>query len=213
VKPIRPSTKNIRVLVAEDHGVVREGLVAMIVQQPDMEVVAETGLAEAVPLLWEDKKPDVVLMDLQLGAASGVDVITTLREMSPDVRVLVLTTYDLEEDIYRCIRAGVRGYLLKDVSRLEMLDAIRKVHRGERVLSAHIAARLSERLGAQPLTEREASILELVAQGLANKEIAAHLGITEATVKVHLKTIFSKLGAMSRTEAVHIARQRGLLRH
>jgi two-component system NarL family response regulator len=133
--------------------------------------------------------------------------------MSPDVRVLVLTTYDLEEDIYRCIRAGVRGYLLKDVSRLEMLDAIRKVHRGERVLSAHIAARLSERLGAQPLTEREASILELVAQGLANKEIAAHLGITEATVKVHLKTIFSKLGAMSRTEAVHIARQRGLLRH
>lgn len=207
------SPQTIRVLVAEDHGVVREGLVAMIRQQPDMEVVGEAGQAVEVPLRWQETKPDVTLLDLQLGAASGIDVITALRALDTHARVLVLTTYDLEEDIYRCIRAGARGYLLKDISRLEMLDAIRRVHRGEKVLSNHIAAKLSERLEAEALTERETHVLELVAHGLANKEIAAKLGIAEATVKVHMKSVFSKLGVLSRTEAVHVARQRGLLRH
>jgi two-component system NarL family response regulator len=213
VKPPPPSPKTIRVLVAEDHGVVREGLVAMIRQQPDMEVVAQTGRAEDVVLLWRDKQPSVTLLDLQLGPTSGIEVITTLRTINPEARVLVLTTYDLEEDIYRCIRAGARGYLLKDISRLEMLDAIRRVHRGDKVLSPHIAAKLAQRVSAEPLTDREVGVLELVARGLANKELAAQLGITEATAKVHLKSIFSKLDVMSRTEAVHVARQRGLLRH
>lgn len=213
MKPPAPSSNPIRVLVAEDHGVVREGLVAMIRQQPDMEVVGEAGQAVEVPLRWQQTKPDVTLLDLQLGPASGIDVITALRALDPQARVLVLTTYDLEEDIYRCIRAGARGYLLKDISRLEMLDAIRRVHRGEKVLSNHIAAKLSERLEAEPLTERETRVLDLVAHGLANKEIAAKLAIAEATVKAHLKSIFSKLGVLSRTEAVHVARQRGLLKH
>ncbi len=212
MKENTPRNAPIRILIAEDHGVVREGLVTMIQQQPDMQVVAETGRADEVIGLWKNAKPHITLLDLQLGSASGIDLIVALRAHDPSTRVLVLTTYDLEEDIYRCMKAGAGGYLLKDISRVEMLDAIRQVHRGEKVLSSQAASKLAERLAVEPLTEREIHVLELVSEGLANKEISAKLGIADTTVKAHLKGIFGKLSVLSRTEAVHVARQRGLLR-
>lgn len=212
MKKSAPSHDLIRVLVADDHGVVREGLVTMIKQQPDLKVVGDTGRADEVVRLWQETKPDVTLLDLQFGSASGIDLIAELRALDASARVLVLTTYDLEEDIYRSLKAGARGYLLKDISRIEMIEAIRRVGRGEKILSSHIAAKLAERLAVESLTERETSVLELVAEGLANKDISFRLGIADTTVKAHLKGIFAKLGVSSRTEAVHVARQRGWIR-
>jgi DNA-binding NarL/FixJ family response regulator len=202
----------ITVLVADDHPVVREGIAAMVHQQPDMIVVAEAANGRDAIELWRQHRPAVALLDLQLGDMCGVEVLLEIRKYDPGARALILSTYDLEEDIYRSVQAGARGYLLKDVPRLDLLDAIRKVHRGEKVLAATVASKLADRLTSDSPSPRELEVLECVALGKANKEIAETLAISEGTVKAHIKAIFAKLGVLSRTEAVDVARRRGFLK-
>jgi len=202
----------VRVLLADDHAVVLEGLVAMIGRQPDMAVVAEADDGPEAVEMWRMRHPDVGLVDLRMPALDGVGVITEIRRSDPTARIIILTTYDTEEDIYQAIRAGARGYLLKDARRAEVLDAIRRVHAGETLLPPHLTAKLAHRVTDDPLTERERAVLELLADGKSNREIGSEIHIEESTVKSHLKSIFAKLHAVSRTEAVTVAMRRGLLR-
>lgn len=207
-----PPTGRIRLLIAEDHTVVRDGLVAMVSQQSDMEVVAETGNGRQAVDLWKQEQPDVTLMDLRLPGLDGADAIHDIRAANPNARIIILTTYDGDEDIYRGIRAGAKSYLLKDVGREELFRCIREVHAGNTVLPAAIAARLAEHLPTESLTPRELEVLALLAQGNPNKRIASALDITEVTVKSHVQSIFRKLNVLSRTEATAVATRRGLLR-
>jgi DNA-binding NarL/FixJ family response regulator len=202
----------VRVLLADDHAVVLEGLVAMIGRQPDMAVVAEADDGPEAVEMWRTHHPDVGLVDLRMPALDGVGVITEIRRTDPAAHIIILTTYDTEEDIYQAIRAGARGYLLKDARRAEVLDAIRRVHRGETLLPPQLTAKLAHRVTDDPLTERERAVLELLADGKSNREIGSEIHIEESTVKSHLKSIFAKLHAVSRTEAVTVAMRRGLLR-
>ena len=202
----------VRVLLADDHAVVLEGLVAMIGRQPDMAVVAEADDGPEAVEMWRMRHPDVGLVDLRMPALDGVGVITEIRRSDPTARIIILTTYDTEEDIYQAIRAGARGYLLKDARRAEVLDAIRRVHAGETLLPPQLTAKLAHRVTDDPLTERERAVLELLADGKSNREIGSEIHIEESTVKSHLKSIFAKLHAVSRTEAVTVAMRRGLLR-
>jgi DNA-binding NarL/FixJ family response regulator len=207
------TAKLIRVLLADDHAVVLEGLGAMIARQSDMAVVAEaTNGSEAVEM-WRAHRPDVALIDLRMPMLDGVGVITEIRRTDPGAHVIILTTYDTEEDIYQGIRAGARGYLLKDARRNDVLDAIRRVHAGETLLAADVTAKLAHRVTDESLTDREREVLTLVAEGRSNREIGSEIHIEESTVKTHLKSIFAKLHAESRTEAVTVATRRGLLRH
>lgn len=200
----------IRVLIADDHAVVREGLAALIGRQPDMEVVAEAQDGQEAVELWQRHLPDLTLVDLQMPRLSGVGVIEEVRRRDAPARFIVLTTYDTDEGVYQCIRAGAKGYVLKDAARETLLDTIRRVHAGETCLPAALAAKLAERVSGEELTARETEVLGCLAAGRSNKDIAAHLGISETTVKTHLKSIFGKLNVLSRTEAVAVARKRGL---
>ena len=202
----------VRALLADDHAVVLEGLVAMIGRQPDMAVVAEADDGPEAVEMWRTHQPDVGLVDLRMPALDGVGVITEIRRTDPTARVIILTTYDTEEDIYQAIRAGARGYLLKDARRAEVLDAIRRVHAGETLLPPQLTAKLAHRVTDDSLTERERAVLGLLADGKSNREIGLEIHIEESTVKSHLKSIFAKLHAVSRTEAVTVAMRRGLLR-
>jgi DNA-binding NarL/FixJ family response regulator len=202
----------ITVLVADDHPVVREGIVAMVEQQPDLRVVAECADGRDALAAWREHRPQVTLLDLETGAHGGIETLLAIRREDPTARVLVLTTYDLEEDIFRCVQAGACAYLLKDIPRRELLDAIRRVRRGEKVFPAVVAAKLAERLGGEQPTARELDVLRLLAEGLANKQIAHQLGVAEATVKTHVNGLMQKLGAASRTEAVTRAQAKGWLR-
>lgn len=202
----------ITVLVADDHPVVREGIATMVNQQRDMTVVAEAATGEEAIAAWRKHHPDVSLVDLQLPGLSGADVVQAIRRDNAQACALILSTYDLEEDIFRCVQAGARGYLLKDTPRLELLDAIRRVHQGEKVLTGVIASKLADRVSNEAPTPRELEVLAHVALGQANKEIGDALNISEGTVKAHVKSLFAKLGVMNRTEAVKVAHQRGLLR-
>ena len=205
-------TDAIRVLLADDHAVVLEGLGAMIGRQPDMVVVAEAaGGLEAVDE-WQHQRPDVALVDLRMPTLDGVAVVQRVRDIEPSARIIILTTYDTEEDIYQAIRAGARGYLLKDAGREEVLDAIRRVHNGELLIPPALNAKLAQRVTDEALTARERAVLELLADGKSNREIGAQLRVEESTVKTHLKSIFTKLHAESRTEAVTVASRRGLIR-
>jgi two-component system, NarL family, response regulator len=201
----------VRVLIADDHPIVREGLHAVLSDQPDLEVVgqAATG-AEAVALALA-ARPDVILMDLRMPGMSGVEAIAALRAEWPEAHVLVLTTYDGDEDIYRALQTGAKAYLLKDTPRAELLEAIRAVARGQKRLPAEVAARLMERMSTEALTERELDVLRLMARGRSNKVIGAALSISEGTVKFHVNNILGKLAADDRTQAVTIALQRGIL--
>lgn len=205
-------TDVISVLVADDHPVVREGIVAMVEQQPDLRVVAECADGRETLAAWREHRPQVTLLDLEMGEHGGIETLQAIRREDPTARVLVLTTYDLEEDIFRCVQAGASAYLLKDIPRRELLDAIRRVRRGEKVFPAAITAKLAERLGGEQPTAREVDVLRLLAQGLANKQIADQLGVAEATVKTHVNGLMQKLGAASRTEAVSRAQTKGWLR-
>lgn len=204
--------KVIRVLVADDHTVVRDGLVAIIKQEKDMDVVADTGDGQRAVELWKQHRPGVTLMDLQMPGLDGVDAIYQIRAADPNARIIVLTTYDGDEDIYRGIRAGAKSYLLKDVRREELFQCIREVYAGKMFVPPAIAAKLAERLPAEELTARELEVLRLLAEGKPNKIIGADLGISEVTVKSHVQSVFRKLNVLSRTEATAVATRRGLLR-
>ena len=203
--------KAIRVLLADDHAVVLEGLGAMIGRQSDMTVVAEANNGLEAVALWRAHRPDVALVDLRMPMLDGVGVITEIRRTDLTARLIILTTYETEEDIYQGIRAGAHGYLLKDARRNDVLDAIRRVHAGETLLSPNVSAKLAQRVTDEALTDRERDVLTLLANGKSNRDIGSEIHIEESTVKSHLKNIFMKLHVMSRTEAVSVAMRRGLL--
>jgi DNA-binding NarL/FixJ family response regulator len=211
--PERSSNANgsIRVLVADDHPVVRTGLTAVLVQQPDLELVAEAENGERAVALYRQHRPDVCLMDLRMPVMDGVEAIRIITTEFPTARILALTTYEGDADIRRALEAGARGYLLKDMLLTDVIRAVRAVHRGERVIPNAVAARLAEFPERSDLTERELEILQLVARGLSNKEAARAIGRTDETVKIHLKNVFTKLGVADRTEAVTVALTRGLI--
>lgn len=201
----------VRILIAEDHQVVRQGFVALLRMVGGMDIVAEASNGAQAVELYRAHKPDVTLMDLRMPGMGGVETITAIRREFPDARVIVLTTFDGDEDIYRAIQAGARGYLLKGTSIDELVDAIQTVHRGRSRIPAAIAERLAERLSGNALTERETEVLKTIALGKSNKEIASALFISEATVKTHINNLLSKLGATDRTQAARIALQRGIV--
>jgi DNA-binding NarL/FixJ family response regulator len=201
----------IRVLVADDHPVVRAGLGAVIAEQDDLALVAEAENGANAVALFRDHRPDVALMDLRMPVMDGVEAIRAITTEFPDARILALTTYEGDADIRRALEAGASGYLLKDMLLTEVLTAVRAVHRGERVIPIAVAARLAEFPERSDLTEREAEVLQLVARGLSNKEVARAIGRTDETVKIHLKNAFAKLAVADRTEAVTVALTRGLI--
>ena len=201
----------IRVLVADDHPVVRAGLGAVIAEQDDLELVAEAENGANAVDLFREHRPDVTLMDLRMPVMDGVEAIRAITTEFPDARILALTTYEGDADIRRALEAGASGYLLKDMLLTEVLTALRAVYRGERVIPIAVAARLAEFPERSDLTEREAEVLQLVARGLSNKEVARAIGRTDETVKIHLKNAFAKLDVADRTEAVTVALTRGLI--
>jgi DNA-binding NarL/FixJ family response regulator len=201
----------ISVLIADDHSVVREGLVSLIGRRADMTVVGEASNGREAVDLWEKLRPNVTLLDLRMPELDGVGAIRQIREHHEGARILVLTTFDGDEDIYRAIQAGAKGYLLKDVPREALMDCIRRVHAGETCVPVHLAAKLAERVSGETLSAREIDVLKLMAQGKSNKEIGSALFISEGTVKSHVKAIFAKMNVISRTEAVATATRRGLI--
>jgi len=203
--------ERIRVLVADDHPVVRTGLSAVIVEQSDLELVAEAENGERAVALFREHRPDVVLMDLRMPIMDGVEAIRTITGEFPAARILALTTYEGDADIRRALEAGARGYLLKDMLLTDVISAVRAVQRGERVIPSAVATRLAEFPERSDLSEREIEVLQLVARGLSNKEVARAIGRTDETVKIHLKNIFAKLDVADRTEAVTVALTRGLI--
>jgi len=205
------SDNTIKIMVIDDQAVVRQGFVALINTVADMTVVAEGTNGRQAIDLYRLHRPDVALMDLRMPELGGVEAIMAIRKEFPDARLIVLTTYDGDEDIYRSLQAGAQGYLLKDMFFEELEDAIRKVHGGSRRIPAHVAERLAERMGSSDLTGREIEVLEQIVAGHSNKAIASRLNISEATVKSHINSILSKLGVNDRTQAATTALQRGLV--
>jgi DNA-binding NarL/FixJ family response regulator len=202
---------HINIMVVDDQGVVRQGFVALINTVADMKVIAEGINGQQAIDLYRQHKPDVTLIDLRMPVLGGVEAITAIRREFPEARLIVLTTYDGDEDIYRSLQAGARGYLLKDVFFEELENAIRSVHAGSRHIPAAIAERLAERMTGSELTAREMEVLELIVRGNSNKEIGSTLNISEATVKSHINNLLSKLGVSDRTQAATTALQRGLV--
>jgi len=201
----------IRVLVVDDHPPMRAGLVALINSQPGMDVVAEASDGEEAIEVYEDVRPDVVLMDLRMPGMGGVEATLLLRKKFPEVRVIVLSTYDLDEDIHRAIQSGAKSYLLKDMSIEDIAGTIRAVHQGDTSLPPQVAERLTERAKREQLTERERDVLASLIKGRSNKEIASSLCISEDTVKSHLKTLFAKLRVRDRTGAAVEAIRHGIV--
>jgi len=198
-------------MVVEDHHVVRQGLVALLGVMDDIEVVAEAADGVEAIARFRVHKPDITLIDLRLPRLSGVEVIERARMEQPGARFIVLTTYDGDEDIYRALQAGARAYLLKGMTTEELVAAIRTVHAGRSHIPAAIAQKLAERMGVEELTPRESDVLEQIANGRSNKEIAVELTISEATVKTHINSLLGKLGVTDRTQAVTVAIQRGIV--
>jgi len=203
--------RTIRVLCVDDHPVVRDGLRAIISTQPDMTVVDEAGDGLECIAKCREHRPDVIVMDLRMPGMGGVDATRQVHTEFPDARIIILTTYEGDEDIYRALEAGAQAYLLKEMVRTELLQTIREVHSGKRHISPAVAARLAEHTPRVPLSERELQVLRHIAKGLRNKEIGAALNIAEDTVKIHVKNIFAKLNVMDRTQAVVSASQRGII--
>ncbi len=199
-------------LIAEDQALVRRGLAAIINMEEDVTVVGEAGDGEEAIEQWRRLRPDVVLMDLRMPRLEGVEAIKRIRAEDPKAGIIVLTTFDHDEDIYAGLRAGAKAYLLKDVQPEELFGCIRAVHAGEAYLQPKIAAKLVQRVQEQQLTEREEQILKLLAEGKSNRAIGQALHITESTVKSHLKSLFVKLDATSRAEAIALAARRGLVK-
>jgi len=201
----------IRVLVVEDHNVVRQGLVALLNLVEGIQVVGEAADGAEAIAQFRKQQPDVTLVDLRLPKMSGVEVIQRVRAETPQARFVVLTTYDGDEDIYRALKAGAKAYLLKGMTTDELITTIREVHAGRSHIPPAIAERLAERMGTEDLTPREAEVLQEIVAGKSNKEIAAELEISEATVKTHINTLLSKLGVTDRTQAATAAIRRGIV--
>ena len=205
------SNPTIRVMCVEDHRIVREGLALIINQEPDMKMVGSCATVDEAIELHRTLQPDVTLMDLRLGTASGVDAIKAIRRDNPEARIIVLTMYEGDEDIFRAHQAGATTYLLKDTLSSDLVRVVRQVNAGERPVLPEVQARLAERASMPTLTSREIEVLQLISQGLRNKEVGAMLGITEGTVQIHVKNIFAKLTVNDRTAAVQVAVRRGLI--
>ncbi|HTU44692.1 MAG TPA: response regulator transcription factor [Bryobacteraceae bacterium] len=201
----------IRILVADDHHVVRQGLVALLKTVSGFQVVAEAADGKQALECFDQHRPDVTLMDLRMPHLGGVEAVTQIRRKYPTARIIVLTTFDGDEDIYRALQAGAKGYLLKGMFGEELMDAIRAVHAGKTRIPPAIAERLADRMGAPALTARELQVLKEIVAGRSNKEIGAELSISEATVKTHINSILGKLGVTDRTQAATSALQRGIV--
>jgi two-component system, NarL family, response regulator len=204
-------TQTIKIMIVDDHPVVREGLSRIIVSESGMEVIAEAGTGAEALQQYRKLRPDIVLMDMRMPEMTGLQTIEAIRKEFSNARIIVLSTYDLEEDIYQSLQAGARGYILKDSPRNELLASIRRVHAGERVIPPNIATRLAERIGGNELTAREFEVLKLITNGKSNKQIGDDLGISEGTVKSHVNNILDKLGVTDRTQAVSVALKRGIV--
>jgi two-component system NarL family response regulator len=212
VVPAAVARARARVLVVDDHSLLRTGVANIINQELDLEVVAEAGDGRDGVEAFRTFRPDVTLMDLRMPEMEGVEAVRRIREIDPQARVIVLTTYDADEDIARALQAGAKAYILKDIAADALIGCIRDVLAGKTYLAPTAAAKLAERVTQIQLTPRELAALRLLANGESNKEIATSLGISERTVKTHLAHLFGKLGVTSRTEAVRVATRRGLVR-
>jgi DNA-binding NarL/FixJ family response regulator len=201
----------IRVLAVDDHPLVRKGIASILANESDMELVAEAGNGREAVEMFTELRPDVVLMDLRMPQMDGTEATRAIRQVDPEARIIALTSYDGDQDIYRALEAGVRGYMLKEMVHTEVVRAIRTVHSGKRLMPTEVAERLSEYFPQVALTPREVEVLGCVARGLANKEIAHQLGTANGTIKMHVQNILEKLGASDRTHAVTIAIERGIL--
>jgi DNA-binding NarL/FixJ family response regulator len=201
----------IKVLCVDDHPLVRKGIASILANESDMRLVGEAGNGQEAVELFRLHHPDVTLMDLRMPAMDGIETTRAIRREFPDARIIALTSYDGDQDIYRALEAGVRGYMLKEMVHTDVLRAIRTVHSGKRLMPAEVAERLSEYFPQVALTPREVEVLTFVARGLANKEIAEKLGTASGTIKMHIQNILEKLDAADRTHAVTIAIQRGIL--
>jgi len=202
---------NIRIMVIDDQAVVRQGFVSLIKTVPDMEIIGEGSNGQEAVDLFRRLRPDITLMDLRMPGVSGAEAITQIRREFPGARIIVLTTFDGDEDIYRAVQAGAQGYLLKDMFFEELEAAIRKVHAGARLIPGSVAERLAARMSSSELTGRELEVLRQIVDGKSNKEIGNVLSISEATVKSHINNILSKLGVSDRTQAATTALQRGIV--
>jgi two-component system NarL family response regulator len=203
--------RRIRLLCVDDHHLVRDGLALIINRQPDLTVVATAETGEEAVALHRKHRPDVTVMDLGLPAMSGLDAVRAIRAEAPDARIIVLTIRDDNEAIYRALDAGAAAYLLKDTLSQDLIRVIREVHAGQQPRSAAIEARLVERASGPQLTPRETQVVDLMAQAMRNKEIAAALGVSEQTVQVHVKNILAKLDVRHRTAALNVAVRRGIV--
>jgi DNA-binding NarL/FixJ family response regulator len=201
----------IRVLLVDDHLVVRMGLRSLIESEPDMVVAAEASNGNEAVEQYQKNRVELVLMDLRMPRMGGVETTTTIRQLDPAARILVLTTYDGDENIYRALQAGALGYLLKDMPREDFVAAVHKVANGEYYIPQQVAARLAQRLPAQDLSPREMDVLKLIVAGRSNKEIADRLGVAESTVKNHVNGLLAKLHVQDRTQAVTTALKRGIV--
>lgn len=205
------SAEQIRVMSVDDHPLLREGLAAVINSQTDMILIAEASSGSESIEQFRSHLPDITLMDLRMPDMSGIDAVISIRSEFPKARIIILTTFEGDVEIGRALAAGAKGYVLKSMVRKELLDVIRLVHAGKTRIPPSVAEQIAEHLGEENLTPRETEVLRFVAHGHRNKQVAYKLGITEETVKVHIKNILSKLEANDRTHAVTIAIQRGII--
>lgn len=201
----------IRIFSVDDHPLLREGIAALVNNQPDMVVIGDAANGAEALQLFKQLQPDVTLLDLRLPDMSGIDILIAIRTEFPDARIIMLTTFEGDVEIHRALQAGARGYLLKNMPPSELLDVIRQVHAGKKRIPPAIASQLAEHVSDETLTEREIQVLQEVASGNKNRDIANRLFISEETVKVHIKHIMEKLGAADRTQAVTIGVRRGII--
>jgi DNA-binding NarL/FixJ family response regulator len=203
--------ERIRIMVADDHAIVRDGIVSILAGEKDMQLVAQAGDGIKAAELVKKHLPDILLLDLRMPGKDGLEVIAQIRSLGLQTRVIVLTTFESEQDVHQTLKAGARGYLLKDTPRPGLLDAIRRVHQGETSIPPRISQKLVEKMNRPELTSREVEILKIIAEGNSNKAIGERLGITEGTVKTHVKSILAKMKAPGRTAAIKEAVHRGLV--